>query len=199
MTEFSREIGTDRREQIVGELYQQIEAANDKLGLHCRNVGDYSRKIAAAASAPYPMREAIEKIGRIHDVGKTDNEIRFLLGIPFGEPITNEQYALFKTHARKGAEMVRTAGLPSTWAYVVATHHEDFDGTGYPFGLQGDEIPLASQVIRIADSFAAITERTGRDEFDAYSDIMDGMGTKYNPRFQKPFEWFFHVQYAHMV
>lgn len=193
MVETALEIGTDSQERAVYDLSRRIETASPELGKHCRNVGEYSHLLAGIANAPYPMRDAIKSLGKIHDIGKTDPEIAVLLNIPFGAPITDEQYALFKSHASKGAQMARQAGLPRNWAYVIETHHEDFNGRGY-MGLRGDEIPLAAQVIRIADSYASILERKDRDVESAREDILSGMGTKYNPYFADPFEKFIRIQ-----
>lgn len=193
MKESAKEIGLNSNEQLVTNFHNKIELVNGELGKHCLNVGRFGNQIASAADAPYEIRQVIAQIGKIHDLGKIDDPIKALLGIPFNSDITPEQYEVFKTHTWRGAEMARKGGLAESWAYVIETHHEDYDGGGY-LGLKGKEIPLAAQVIRIADTYDAILSRTDHSIEWARQEIVSGMGKRYNPLFRGPFEYFVRLQ-----
>lgn len=175
-------------ENLVADLYFQMESESPKLAEHSSHVAKYTYLLSRFANCPDFVARRIEDMAYLHDIGKLSPAIKPLLEIPFDQEISSADREVFRSHARLGGLMLRATELPLEYSYVTEAHHENFDGTGYPFGLKGDEIPLAAQVIRIADSFAAILERNHTTLAKAKEEIMDGMGTAYNPRFKRPFD-----------
>jgi HD-GYP domain-containing protein (c-di-GMP phosphodiesterase class II) len=119
--------------------------------------------------------------GLLHDVGK--------IGVPdaiLNKPaaLTDDEFAVMRQHAVLGYEIVESAGLPEQAGWV-RHHHERIDGTGYPDGLSGDEIPLESRIILVADSFEAMTSdrpyrRAPGREF-ALEELRRNAGTQFDP------------------
>jgi HD-GYP domain-containing protein (c-di-GMP phosphodiesterase class II) len=90
----------------------------------------------------------------LHDIGK--------IAIPdaiLGKPakLTEEEFEIMKTHTTKGYEILKSADQYTDLAKYALTHHEKFDGTGYPNGTKGEDIPLISRIIAIADAYEAMT------------------------------------------
>ena len=119
--------------------------------------------------------------GFLHDVGK--------IGVPDSilqkpGPLTDEEFSVMKTHAALGCRIVSGAELEdeSTW---ILHHHERPDGKGYPDGLQGEEIPLESRIILVADAFEAMTSdrpyRGRRGEEQALLELDRHAGTQFDP------------------
>ena len=119
----------------------------------------------------------------LHDVGKMAIPDRILC-----KPgrLTAEEFELIKGHSAAGAELV--AGVEGLEPIVpwIRHSHESFDGTGYPDGLRGEEIPLASRIMLVADAFDAITStrpyRAGLSVAHAREELMRHAGTQFDPR-----------------
>ncbi len=135
---------------------------------------------AMGLAAPDVRRAGL--VGLLHDVGK--------LGIPdeiLTKPgaLTDDEFAVMKTHTTIGEEMLRSAPGLDTLAAPVASHHERFDGNGYPSQLAGDEIPLTARVVSACDAFDAITMtrhyREGRPVDAALDILRGGAGTQWDP------------------
>lgn len=120
----------------------------------------------------------------VHDVGK--------LGIPDDvllkpASLTQDEYRIMQRHSDIGADLLAgsTDTLLQLAARVARHHHEHFDGSGYPAGLAGEDIPLAARIVAVADAFDAMMEarvyRTGMKEDDALGTLADGCGTDFDP------------------
>ncbi len=122
---------------------------------HARRVGAYSRRLAERAGIDGEALRAITLGGMLHDVGKLGLSDRIF---------SNKQAALSKemlgevqSHPLIGAQLLSRFNCPKAIIEVVLSHHERIDGSGYPFGLSGSEIPLGAKIVSIADCFDAIT------------------------------------------
>jgi HD-GYP domain-containing protein (c-di-GMP phosphodiesterase class II) len=119
--------------------------------------------------------------GLLHDVGKIGISDAILQN---PGPLTPEEYDVMKTHAPIGHGIVWASDLREQAEWILH-HHERVDGTGYPDGLAGDEIPLESRIILVADAFEALTSdrpyRPGRTEGAALAEIERGAGTQFDP------------------
>jgi putative two-component system response regulator len=127
------------------------------------------------------MVEAISLGSVIHDVGK--------IGIPdriLGKegPLTAEEYEIIKQHAAIGRKILETVSLPEAARRSLANHHERMDGSGYPRGLRGEEIDIASRIIAAADVFdAIISDRPYSRPWsldDACQHMNDGSGRQFD-------------------
>ena len=146
----------EREEEIIFRLALAVEYRDNDTGDHTWRVARYSQIVAEALGLPPEACRSLYLAAPLHDVGK--------VGIPDGillKPgrLDPDEFALIKTHAAIGqrilggsaSELIRLA------AEIAASHHERWDGSGYPEGLAGDEIPLAARIVAVADVFDALT------------------------------------------
>ncbi|MDD2367270.1 MAG: two-component system response regulator [Desulfuromonadaceae bacterium] len=187
------------QESSILVMVSLAEFRDECTGNHIRRTQEYTRILAEQLSlspkfAPHLTVQQIEIIAKsapLHDIGK--------IAIPDGillKPgkLTNEEFDVIKTHARRGFDMLRTAGgymgergdFLSMAMDISHYHHEKWDGTGYPNALVGEEIPLAARLMAVADVFDALT--TSRPykaaiPFErAAAIIMEGSGTHFDPQ-----------------
>jgi len=143
----------DRREQLLGELAAELESRDPYTHGHSRRVARHAVIIAIRMGLAEQQVATIRAAAALHDVGKI-NTPRAVLHKP--GRLTEVELALIELHPVDGAEIVSTLGDAELTA-MVRHHHERLDGTGYPDGLSGDEIPLGARIIAVADTFDAIT------------------------------------------
>jgi putative nucleotidyltransferase with HDIG domain len=106
-----------------------------------------------------PAELKILKIcARFHDIGKIGTPDSILLK---PDKLTDGEFTIIKTHSQIGASIVSKIDMPDVDVYVdiILYHHEWFDGSGYPSGISGNDIPLCSRIIAVADSYDAMTSR----------------------------------------
>lgn len=121
---------------------------------HVDRIARSSETIAAAMGLCVAEIERIGLGGRLHDIGK--------VGVPDAilwkpGPLDEAEFAALAQHPLTGARMLAATGLPAGVRPIVRAHHERFDGTGYPDGLAGEEIPLGARIVAVADAFDAMT------------------------------------------
>jgi len=125
----------------------------------------------------------------LHDIGKVNIPDQILM-----KPgkLTNEEFEIIKTHPVVGAEAVKNVEGIKNSIYVIRSHHERWDGKGYPDQLKGEEIPLLARVSAIADAFDAMTSsRSYRDAMpfeEAYNRIIKGQGSQFDPMLVEKFK-----------
>ena len=146
----------ETRLQVVQRLGRAAEFRDNETGMHVLRMSHTSRLLALAAGVPADEAELILHAAPMHDIGK--------IGIPDAillKPgkLDVQERAVMQTHAQIGADII--GEHPSellTMARVIAlTHHERWDGTGYPYGLAADAIPLEGRIVAIADVYDALT------------------------------------------
>jgi putative nucleotidyltransferase with HDIG domain len=122
---------------------------------HAKRVRRYATALATKVGlGDAELLRAIETAALFHDVGKLAIPDR-LLGKP--GPLTREEYDQVKQHAAIGADLLVGLSVPGPLALLVRHHHENWDGTGYPARLSGDDIPAGARVLSIADCYDAMT------------------------------------------
>ncbi|MDX2262928.1 MAG: HD-GYP domain-containing protein [Gemmatimonadales bacterium] len=149
------ELALNVREQL-SMMVKAIEARDPYTSGHSRRVCGLSRAIATDLGLPPEHIEEIENAALLHDVGKIHEEFAPLLQKE--GKLTDEEWAVMKTHSAKSAELV--SSFSRFQGYVVSCvrhHHERWDGRGYPDGIAGQEIPLGARIITIADTIDAMT------------------------------------------
>jgi HD-GYP domain-containing protein (c-di-GMP phosphodiesterase class II) len=121
---------------------------------HSDRVTRYSLLIAKEMKLPPTFMETLQISAQLHDVGKIGIEDRILK-----KPgaLNAEEFEAMKTHTTKGANILRPVTQLAEMLPGIELHHEALDGRGYPYGLQGDQIPLLARVIAVADTFDALT------------------------------------------
>jgi putative nucleotidyltransferase with HDIG domain len=146
-------IGGDRRLAALHRISVVMEAGDARTHGHTGRVTHHAERIARQLGLPPEEVAKVRMAAAVHDVGKSHLP-RALLAAP--ERLSGEERALLERHAVEGAEMVAEAGDPDI-AAIVRHHHERVDGTGYPDGLAGDEIPLGARIVAVADAYDALT------------------------------------------
>ena len=140
--------------EVVSSLAAAIDAKDTYTKGHSSSVSRYAEALARAASLPAHEVERIKLGAMLHDVGK--------IGIPehiLRKPtaLSDDEWAIMKQHPAIGADKVLKPNKSlHDLIPMVKYHHEHIDGTGYPYGLKGDEIPLSARIVAIADAFHAL-------------------------------------------
>lgn len=159
-----------------------IEAKDTITEGHSIRVAGYSAALAGAMGYPEDKVEQVYQTGLLHDVGK--------IGIPDlilkkEGKLTNEEYGEIKTHTSIGGRILAAIETMGYLAAGANYHHERYDGTGYPKGLAGDEIPEIGRIIAVADVFdALISKRHYKEAMDvdaARDELLRGAGTQFDP------------------
>ena len=153
--ERTRELEDTRRE-IVRRLGRAAEYRDNETGMHVVRMSKTSQLLARATGVSEMQADLLLNAATMHDIGKIGIPDRVLL-----KPgcLDGEEWELMKTHARVGAEIIgnHDSELLKMARTVALTHHEKWDGSGYPQGLAGEAIPLEGRIVAIADVFDALT------------------------------------------
>jgi putative two-component system response regulator len=187
--EVSRRIAEseDSRRDVVHCLARAAEFRDDDTGQHVLRVGKYARLIGIALGLDERILELLEQAAQLHDIGKigipdavllkpgklTDEEFDTIKQhAGFGKRILHRlsvsDESVLKRHAEVGARIleVGSSHLIDLARSIALTHHEWWDGTGYPLGLKGEDIPLEGRITAVADVFDALsTRRCYKDAF----------------------------------
>jgi putative two-component system response regulator len=170
--------------EMVARLAAAAEFRDDDTGQHTRRVGDLSVAIAERLRLPDAQVELIGIAAPLHDIGK--------IAVPdaiLSKPgkLTAAEFEQIKTHTAIGAQML--AGSPfallEVAEQIALTHHEKWDGSGYPAGMAGDAIPIVGRIVAIADVFDALTHerpyKTAWSTADAIAEMTSQAGRHFDP------------------
>lgn len=112
----------------------------------------------------------ISKAAIYHDIGKLKLS-RYIDGY-YPDALSSEEIKYMRMHSKLGYDLLKDKGFSDFMVDAILYHHENYNGTGYPFGLKGEEIPLGARILRVSDVFSAlISRRTYRDGFDIDSAV----------------------------
>jgi putative nucleotidyltransferase with HDIG domain len=166
---------------LLGEV---LTNSHEYTGVHSRSVVVLAHQVGEALELGETTMREIEFGALLHDVGKMAVPTE-ILNKPAA--LTDEEMEIVRSHTVEGAQMLnRIGGVLGEVGEVVRSHHEHFDGRGYPQGLAGEEIPIASRVIACCDAFSAMTtDRPYRDAMsieDALTELRSHAGTQFDPR-----------------
>jgi response regulator RpfG family c-di-GMP phosphodiesterase len=173
-----------REYETLRVLGRSAEYRDPETGAHIVRVGLYSRLIAQALGEDEASQELIYYASPLHDIGK--------LGIPDSillKPgrLTKEEFDVMKTHTRIAYDILKEAdsGFLRAGAVIALSHHERYDGGGYPNGLSGQEIPLYGRIVGLVDVFDALTSNRPYKEAwpleKAVDLLISGKGTQFDP------------------
>lgn len=170
-------------EQIMEALADTIDAKDKYTNGHSLRVAAYAKEIMKRLGGSEQEQEDAYNTGLLHDIGKIgipDRIIRKKTGL------TEEEYSLIKSHPVIGAEILANISEIPGIAVGARWHHEKYDGTGYPDGLRGEEIPLAARIIGVADAYDAMaSKRSYRDvlpQEQVRREIERGKSTQFDPQ-----------------
>lgn len=181
-------------EQAYRESFERLavsaEMKEDVGGRHAYRMGRLAGLLARKLGYDRKFCEEVEKGARLHDIGK--------LGIPDGlllkaGELTPAEWAVMKRHTQIGAQIIRQCPHPAfrVGEQIALCHHEKWDGSGYPKGLRGDNIPVPARIVMLADVYDALTHARPykhawtHDEVVAY--ITERAGSQFDPNFAQLF------------
>ncbi|RJO71530.1 MAG: HD domain-containing protein [Myxococcales bacterium] len=181
--QLSKELKAVQYDTII-RLSTAAEFRDNETAKHVQRVGLYCKTIAEQLGLPGDEQEAIHISSPMHDIGK--------IGIPDAillKPgrFTPEERKVMETHTQIGARIMEgsRSQLIETCKSIALSHHEKFDGTGYPFGLKGEAIPLVGRIVAVADVFDAVCSKRVYKEAVPFEDVLPiirtGAGQHFDP------------------
>jgi putative nucleotidyltransferase with HDIG domain len=169
--------------ELLELMIKSIEARDPYTSGHSRRVKDYAVQIARLMGYDASTVEKIGTAALLHDVGKIYDKYAPILAKE--ARLSPEEWAIIKEHPVDGANLIATMTRLRELVPAVMHHHENWDGTGYPKGLRGEQIPLASRVIMFADTFDAMTTkrpyRGPLDEAAVRSELVKCRAKQFDP------------------
>ena len=166
-----------------------VEAKDPTTRGHLDRTAHYGLALARRVDPELAERPEVAYGFFLHDIGK--------VGIPESilckaSPLTELEWIVMRSHPNQGARIVEPIPFMGEAVEIVRSHHERFDGSGYPLGLAGEEIPLSARIFAIADSFDAMTSdrpyRSALSTEEAVKEILAGSGTQFDPTCVEAFE-----------
>ncbi len=184
------------RQQIIRRLGRAAEFKDNETGNHVVRMSHIARLVAQQAGLGPEAVQLVFQTAAMHDLGKIGVPDRILLK---PGPLTDEEWIVMRQHAQIGADIIgrHDNELLATARAIALTHHEKWDGTGYPQGLKGEQIPLYGRIVAIADVFDALmTRRPYKPPLPAAESLAimaEQKGTHFDPTllacfFQQQFE-----------
>jgi putative two-component system response regulator len=173
-----------REEEISLRLISAAAFRNEETGSHIRRMGLYAELLATALAWRRKEIEAIRLAAPMHDVGKIGIPDTILLKP--GE-LTTKEFQIIKTHTHIGAHILEGSRIPllRLAKEIALSHHEKWDGTGYPRGLEGDAIPASGRLVAVVDVYDALVHdriyRPAMTEDEAVDILIEGRGTHLDP------------------
>lgn len=170
-------------QELLQLMVAAIEARDPYTSGHSRRVARNARLIAQAMGMRDRQVERVAVAALLHDVGKIHEVFAPILSKP--GRLTAEENAIMQTHPIKSEELVKTVSQLNDVVAPIRHHHENWDGTGYPDGLVGENIPIASRIIMFADTIDAMTTdrpyRAALSEAQVRSEFVKLRGRQFDP------------------
>ena len=167
----------------VQTLAAAIDAKDQVTHGHIKRVQNYARELAVAIGIKNDIQlKAIQAAAVLHDTGKIAIP-ESILNKP--GPLTTDEFEVMKQHAAMGADIISSVNFPYPVEPIVRYHHENWDGSGYPDGLMGTDIPIGARILSVVDCFDALTSdrpyRLRLSEGEAIEILLRRRGNMYDP------------------
>ncbi|QLY40865.1 diguanylate cyclase [Hujiaoplasma nucleasis] len=176
------------KNKAISAILKTLTDKYDYEKRHSERVMKISAKIGKALKLDDDSIKALSTAALFHDIGKISLPDNILNK---ADKLTPEEYEVIKTHTSNGYEILNTADEYSELAIHASSHHERYDGKGYPHGLKGEQIPYYSRIICIADAYEAMTSdrpyRRRLSKEKARQEIIDNAGSQFDPKIAKVF------------
>lgn len=167
--------------KTLTQKYEQEKIHSDRVSRYCKGIGTILKMRSSDI-------EDLQIAGQFHDIGKItipDN----ILHKP--SKLTQQEYEVIKNHSKAGYDILRETDSYAAFAEAVLHHHEHYDGSGYPQGLKGEEIPLNARIIAVADAYEAMTStrpyRQAMSQEEAIEELKKYSGTQFDPKIVNAF------------
>jgi putative nucleotidyltransferase with HDIG domain len=163
-------------------LAKAIEARDPTRGGHSETIVEYAKKMAEKMGCSVAEAQTISLAALLHDIGK--------IGMPDDilrkpGPLSEDQWVVMRRHPEIGADLVLSVCRLSEVAALIRSHHERYNGTGYPLGLKGNWISLGSRILAVVDAYDAMTNervyRPRRSHQEAIEELKRCSGTYFDP------------------
>ncbi|MHB1344786.1 MAG: HD domain-containing phosphohydrolase [Thermoleophilia bacterium] len=169
--------------QIAASMITALDLKDNYTAQHSAAVAQYSFDTAVALGLPEKGRSVAHLAGLLHDLGKISVPDEILNS---REPLGDEEWAVIQGHAGAGQNIVSNMNEFEELGRIIRHHHEHYDGRGYPDGLVGDNIPMISRIVAVADAYSAmVSDRPYRDmrsPESAIAELRDQSGIQFDPR-----------------
>jgi len=188
------------RNSIISSLRQTLEEKSNETEKHIERIYNLCVKISDILNLSTNEVNELYLLAKLHDIGKIgiDNKI---LNKP--NKLTEEEWSIMKTHSEIGYRIASSTPDLRHIAYKILTHHERYDGTGYPKGLKGDDIPLLSRILAIVDAFDVMTHdrpyKKAMTVEDAIEELKKFSGTQFDSNLVEIFIQAFEKSYQTFV
>jgi len=167
---------------LISTILQTLSMRDAMTARHSAAVARYSREVARLLGLSEREQDLIHTAGLFHDIGKFIFPDSILIA---DRKLTAEEWEIVKLHPEQGAKLVRRIEGYGPVADIVLSHHEKIDGTGYPYGLSGEHIPLGSRILAAADTYDVMTSRDSYrspvSSADALAELRRVAGTQLDP------------------
>ena len=176
-------------EETLISLVSALDLREHNTRLHSQRVKEYTLLLAERYGVSDAEKKMIGIGALLHDIGKIAVPDHILLK-PSG--LSKEEWAVMRKHPGEGYKLLKEIDFLQRSAEIVYAHHERFDGTGYPRGLKGEEIPLGARLFMVADVFDALTSvrpyRTPLEYWEAAAEISEKCGEHFDPAVVETFQ-----------
>jgi putative nucleotidyltransferase with HDIG domain len=182
--DLTRQLASATELEAALRIAALVDELDEYPGSHSARVADYAGELATQLGYDGPEYVRIRLAATLHDIGKVGLSPAAVVG---GDPALAETVAEFETHAERGARYAKVSAGPEV-AGAIAAHHEHWDGTGFPEGLRGDEIPIASRILAVADCYdnwtnqlSSIGNRPALTMRDVVNKLAEEAGKQFDP------------------
>lgn len=170
------------KSSIMESLRNSLEEKNMETFEHTDRVIEYAVAVGKELKLKPSQLDELAIVAELHDIGKIGIGEEILLK---PSALTKEEFEIMKTHTEKGYRIINASSELDNVAKCVLTHHERWDGKGYPLGLKGEEIPLISRIINIVDSYDVMTNervyKKAMSKESALNELLRCSGTQFEP------------------
>ena len=174
--------------RVVQSLVRILEAKDAYTRGHSERVADYAQAIALSMGFSKEKSELLKKAAELHDIGKLVTQESILNK---KSKLTAEEWEAMKKHTIIGEEVLKPVLLDEDVLAIIRSHHERYDGNGYPDGIKGDNINIFAQIISVADTYDAMTSlrpyRQALSKEEAIEELKRNCGTQFNTQIVKAF------------
>jgi putative two-component system response regulator len=173
----------DSVDQVIFSLAAAVEAKDSLTEKHTQRVGEHARLLGERMHLPESDLDALYRGGIIHDIGKIGLPDSILLK---PAPLDAEEQVRMRTHPLIGENIVRPLRSGNGLLPIIRNHHERYDGTGYPDGLRGEQIPRLARIVSVCDAYDSLINdrpyRSRRSQEEAMAILSSGAGAQWDPK-----------------